>query len=86
MNRLGHRRAWLLVGLVAIVCMIFVLLIPQVHPAPGSQWIAIIPLIFLGLISGSALLLPQFSICIVHVPNAPALPAAFQRPPPVTFA
>jgi len=86
MNRLWRRRAWLIVGIAAIACVLVVLLVPQVHQAPGSQWMAILPLAVLGLISALVLRLPHFSICIFRVPDAPILPAVFQRPPPILFA
>jgi len=80
-----QRRGWLLVAAIAIGIALVCLLIP--HGNSGSaDLIAILPLLFVGLISPLSLIAPLAFEYIGRAPEAPALPSRFQRPPPFQIA
>ena len=58
------------------------MLVPHAHGADNGAWLAILPLLFLGVISPLSLLAPLAFEYAGRTPDAPALPAHFQRPPP----
>jgi hypothetical protein len=61
------------------------MLIPQGHSG-GSDGVAILPLLVVGVISPLSLFAPLAYEYVGRVPDAPALPALFQRPPPFRIA
>ncbi len=77
-----HRRAFLLIAAIAIGAALLLLLVPHAHGADNGAWLAVLPILFVGLISPLSLLTPQSLLCIGFVPSAPVLPPTFQRPPP----
>lgn len=86
MNQLSHRRTWLLIAAIAIGIALVFLIVPHAHGDDSGAWMAILPLLFVGVISPLSLLAPLASVYISRVPAAPALPASFQRPPPFRLA
>jgi hypothetical protein len=82
MNRNWQSRRWLLIAAVAIVAAIVLLVIPHGHSGNGAAWLAILPLLFVGVISPLSLLSPLACIYLGRTPEAPALPFSFQRRPP----
>ena len=86
MNQHPHRRTWLLVAAIAISVALVFLMVPHTHGDDSGAWLAILPLLFVGVISPLSLLAPLASIYIGRVPAAPLLPASFQRPPPFQLA
>jgi len=86
MIQLQHRRTWLLVAFIAIGVALLLLLIPHGHQSGQDQWLAILPLLFVGLISPLSLLSPLTWLYIAPESDAPVLPASFQRPPPFSLA
>ena len=58
MNRNWQSRRWLLIAAVAIVAAIVLLVIPHGHSGNGAAWLAILPLLFVGVISPLSLLSP----------------------------
>jgi len=80
-----QRRGWVLIAAIAIGIALVCLLVPHGH-AGGADWLAILPLVFMGVISPLCLLAPLASEYIGRTPDAPALPALFQRPPPFRLA
>jgi hypothetical protein len=77
-----HRRAWLLVAAIAIAAALVLMLVPHAHAGNQAEWLAILPVVFVGVIS---------LLCVSPVPacfelrrasDAPALQPSFQRPPP----
>lgn len=86
MNGIRHQRAWVLVAVAAIVAAIALMLVPHVHSADAGAWLAILPILFAGIISPLSLLSPLAYVYLGRRPDAPALPARFQRPPPRTIA
>lgn len=83
MNGILHRRGWALIAVIAILAAILLLLVPHGHSRDGGAWLAILPLLFVGVISPLSLLSPLAFIYLGRKPDTPALPASFQRPPPL---
>jgi hypothetical protein len=54
---------------------------PQQHVA--STWMAMLPVLFIGLVSPLNQLSQRSVLCFGNVPAAPLLPPSFQRPPPL---
>lgn len=86
MIRREHRWGWLLVAAIAIGVVLLALLVPHGHGGDNATWLAILPLFFAGVISPLSLLCPLAFVYLGHTPDAPALPASFQRPPPLALA
>ncbi len=86
MNGIRHRRGWALIAAIAIVAALFLLLIPHGHSGDAGAWLAILPLLFVGFISPLSLLSPLTAPYEGRTPDAPVLPASFQRPPPFRLA
>src|SRR4051812_3900169 len=51
------------------------------HPDPGS-WTAVLPVLFVGLVSPLSLISPTSLLSLDRRLPAPALPSLFERPPP----
>ncbi len=85
MNAFRQKRAWFWIAVAAVAIAILALLVPHPHHA-GAQpdWLALLPVFFVGLLVPLTLLplLPVLSLD--HTPQAPALAASFQRPPPLS--
>jgi hypothetical protein len=85
MTQNRQRRGWLLIAAIAIGIALVCLLIPH-GSSCSADWLAILPLIFVGVISPLSLLAPLADEYISRAPDAPALQALFQRPPPFQIA
>ena len=81
-----QRRAWLLIAAIAIGIALVCLLVPHTHSGDGADWLAILPLLFVGVISPLSLLSPLAYEYHGRRPDAPVLPTSFQRPPPFRLA
>jgi hypothetical protein len=80
-----QHRGWVLIAAIAIGIALVCLLIPHGHSG-SADWLAILPLLFAGVISPLSLLSPLASEYVGREPAAPALPSRFQRPPPFRLA
>jgi ABC-type transport system involved in cytochrome bd biosynthesis fused ATPase/permease subunit len=79
-----HRREWALVAAIAILMALALLLVPHGNSGDAGAWLAVLPiLLFFGVISPLSLLSPMAFMYLGRTPDAPALPASFQRPPPI---
>jgi hypothetical protein len=52
------------------------------HNDVAGAWLAMLPVLFVGLVSPLNQLAPRSSLCSGGIPPTPLLPAGFQRPPP----
>jgi hypothetical protein len=81
-----HRRAWFLIAAFAMLAALVLMLIPHVHNVDNGAGLAILPILFAGIISPLSLLSPLAHEYLGRTPNAPSLPASFERPPPFRLA
>jgi ABC-type arginine/histidine transport system permease subunit len=79
-------RGWIPVAAIAIGVALALLLALNVHSGDAGALVAILPLFFVAIISPLSLLPALAFVYVGRVPEAPALPASFQRPPPFTLA
>jgi predicted membrane metal-binding protein len=86
MKALQRKSGWQWIALVAVGIALLALLVPHVHDTDSGVWTAILPLLFVGIISPLSLLSPLAYLYLGRSPNAPALPLIFQRPPPFDLA
>jgi hypothetical protein len=81
-----QRRGFLLVAAIAIGVALLCLLVPHGHAGNSADWLAILPILFVGLVSPLSLMPRMAFAYIGRTPDAPALPSLFQRPPPFQLA
>ena len=81
-----QRRIWCLIAAIAIGIALVCLLLPHTHSGSNADWVAILPLLFIGVISPLSLFAPLAYEYLGRVPDAPTLPTLFQRPPPFRLA
>ena len=81
-----HRREWVLIAAIAIGVALLCLLAVQSHSVNGADWVAVLPLLLVGVISPLSLLPAMAFVYCGRTPDAPALPSRFQRPPPFRLA
>ncbi|MGA3134814.1 MAG: hypothetical protein ABSC88_02370 [Terracidiphilus sp.] len=80
-----QRRGWILIAAIAIGIALVCLLIPHGNSG-NADWLAILPLLFVGVISPLGLFAPLADEYVGRAPAAPVLPTRFQRPPPFQIA
>ena len=80
------RRGWILIAAIAIGSALVLLLLPHAHSADAGAWLAILPILFAGVISPLSLLSPLAYFYAGRTPETPALTVSFQRPPPFRLA
>jgi NADH:ubiquinone oxidoreductase subunit 6 (subunit J) len=85
-TKLQYRRIVFLVAAIATLIALVLMVLPQSHQADHDAWAAILPLLFVGLISPLALLGLVAFFNESRTPDAPILAASFQRPPPFLIA
>ncbi|MGA9062549.1 MAG: hypothetical protein WB341_12890 [Terracidiphilus sp.] len=78
-----YQRTWVVVAAIAIVAALVLMLIPQAHSAGSAAWIAILPVLFFGVIAPLRLLAFLERFDLGRAMDAPAFGLAFQRPPPI---
>jgi hypothetical protein len=76
-----QRRGFVLIAAIAIGFALMLMLVPHGHSG-GPDFVAILPLLFVGIISPLSLLAPLTCAYIGRVPDAPSQAVLFQRPPP----
>jgi len=72
----------MLIAAIAISIALVSLVAVQAHSGNAGAWAAILPLLIVGVISPLSLLPTLAFVYLGRTPDAPALPARFQRPPP----
>ncbi|MDE3189012.1 MAG: hypothetical protein KGM96_15995 [Acidobacteriota bacterium] len=81
-----QRSMWFLIAILAMGIALLLMLVPHGHNTHSGDWLAILPIFLVGLISPLTLF-PAFAVAYSsRVPNAPALSASFERPPPFLLA
>jgi hypothetical protein len=86
MTATQQKRGWVLLAVLAIGVALLLLLIPNPHNGNPGAFLALVPLLLVGILSPLSLLSPLAFIYLGRTPDAPALPFAFQRPPPLPCA
>jgi hypothetical protein len=77
-----QNRGWLLIAAIAIGIALVALLALHAQSGDSAAWAAILPLLFVAVISPLSML-PRMAYAYAgRTPAAPVLPARFQRPPP----
>jgi hypothetical protein len=82
MIKIQEQRVWFWFAAVVLMAAVVLLLVPHAVSGHGGDWLAILPIFFVGLISPLPLLIPVEHRKFGYAPDAPQLPATFQRPPP----
>jgi hypothetical protein len=78
-----QRRGFQSIAAIAIGIALLLLLVPHGHSGAAADFVAILPLLFVGIISPLSLLTPLGFAYAGRVPEAPLMAASFQRPPPI---
>jgi hypothetical protein len=78
-----QRRGILLIAAIAIGIALVLLLVPHTHSGNSADSVAILPLLFIGVISPLSFFAPLAYSYAGRVPQAPVLVPSFQRPPPL---
>ena len=86
MKMIRHRQGWAVVATIAILAALVLLLIPHAHSGDAGAWLAVLPILFVGVISPLSLLSPLANVYLGRTPDSPILPSSFQRPPPFAIA
>lgn len=81
-DRADGRRGFLLIAAIAIGFALLLLLMPHGHSG-AAHFVAILPLLFAGVISPLSLLGVLAFVYAGRAPEIPVMAAAFQRPPPI---
>jgi len=82
MQRSQRQNGILLLAVIAIAAALLCLMALHSPTGHSSDFAAIVPLLFVGIISPLSLLPRMAVVYASRVPAAPALPIRFQRPPP----
>jgi drug/metabolite transporter (DMT)-like permease len=86
MTQNRDRQGWIQIAAIAIGIALVLLLALHAHSGDPGAWVAILPALCFGVISPLSLLPRLASLYVGQVPEAPALPSSFQRPPPFQLA
>jgi hypothetical protein len=74
------------VAAVVIILCLVLLLVPHPHFTDAAACFLLIPDLLFGIPASHHLLSRMAYLRLGDVPDAPALPSSFQRPPPSSFA
>jgi hypothetical protein len=77
-----QQRERILVAAIAIGFALLLLLVPHGHSGSAADFAAILPLLFVGIVSTLSLFAALAFGYPGRVPQAPVLAPSFQRPPP----
>jgi hypothetical protein len=86
MSQRQNQRSCRYVAAVVIILCLLLLLVPHPHFADAAACFLLIPELFFGIPVSNRLLSRIAYLRLGDVPEAPALPSSFQRPPPSSFA
>ena len=78
--------SWKLLRSLSIILCLVLLLVPHPYAPDAAASFLLIPILFFGLPVSHRLLSRMAYLRLGEVPDAPALPSSFQRPPPHSLA
>lgn len=82
-----QKGAWFWIPLAAVAIAMLALLLPHSgNTADQQTWLALLPVLFIGLVTALSVRPLSTLWTIAHQPKAPALAPSFQRPPPILLA
>jgi hypothetical protein len=81
-----HQRSRKFVAAVAIIFCLVLLLVPHPHFTDAAAAFLLVPDLFFAIPPSHQLLSRMAYLRLGDVPDAPALPSSFQRPPPSSLA
>jgi hypothetical protein len=76
-----HQPTWVLIAAIAVTVVLLLMLVPHGDAGHADVWLAVLPILFIGVISSPGLL-HALEIDPDRTGNAPELLPSFQRPPP----
>jgi len=76
----------MLIAAIAIAAALVLMLAPQAHSGNASSWLAVLPVLFIGVVAPLRVLPAPECFDAVRASDAPALQPFFQRPPPLQLA
>jgi hypothetical protein len=85
MSQRQTQPSWKFVAVVGIILCLVLLLVPHHYAPDAAPSFLLIPILFFGLPVSHRLLSRMAYLRLGEVPDAPALPSSFQRPPPSSF-
>ena len=81
-----HQRTWLLIATIAIAAALVLMLVPHAHSGNADAWLAILPVLFIGVIYPLRLSQALEYLDPECAAEPQALQPSFQRPPPFRLA
>jgi len=85
MSQRQNQRSWKFVAAVGIILCLVLLLVSHPYSPGAAACFLLLPILFFGLPVSHRLLSRMAYLRLGDVPDAPALPASFQRPPPCSL-
>lgn len=82
MNAFRQKRVWFWIAMAAIAIALIALIVPHGHRTAQSDWLALLPVFFIGLIVPFTLAHLVKFLALGRTPESPLLAPTFQRPPP----
>lgn len=86
MSRDQNKRRLFWIGAIAIGIALLLLILPHSHPGDCATFLVILPIVFIGVLPSPCVMSRIDYMRLGYAPDAPALPASFQRPPPYLHA
>jgi hypothetical protein len=77
-----HRRAWFLLAVITIAVALVLMLVPHGHAGSEAMSLAMLPVLFVGVISPLCALSVPDCFDLDRASEEPTLQPSFQRPPP----
>lgn len=86
MNSISNRRRFLLIAAIAIGVALFLLTLSHASAGSVPVFLIVLPILFIGVLPSPCLMSRVAYMRMGFQPDDPALPTAFQRPPPFLLA
>jgi predicted cobalt transporter CbtA len=82
MSRDQNQRRLFWIAAIAIGIALILLIVPHTHPGDSVAFLVILPIVFIGVLPSPCVMSRVDYMRLGYAPDAPALTASFQRPPP----